>query len=176
MAIKVSKAKERANPPQPRALVADMQNLLSLAWPLDQWLRWQAELLKAAGPSLNGFLVRRGEGLSAGLRAGEKLAACRDLNEALAIQSEWIDGAMQRLDLDIQAVGEHALALSRSTAGATQRAAQAATELATRGVEQVLRAATPGSAPPEVEAAIADPPAIVRGGVAEPPANTKAAA
>src|SRR5579864_9533963 len=104
MAIRVSKAKPRPSAAQARSLAVDPQNLLSLAWPLDHLLHLQAELLKAAEPSLNGWLDRRREGTTAVLRAFEKLAACRDFGEALSIQSEWIDGAMKRLDRDVQAL------------------------------------------------------------------------
>ena len=176
MAIKVSKAKDRSSAPYPRPPVSDIQNPLSLAWPIDHWLQWQAEFLKIAAPSLNGFLDRRREALSATLRAGEKLAACRDLDDALSIQSEWAEGALKRLELDIEAAAEHAIALSHCTADATRRAAQTTSEVATSGMEQILRVGERTTARSEPDAAITDPPAVVRSPAAEPATAPRAAA
>jgi len=176
MAIKVSKAKDRSSTPYPRVPVTDMQNPLSLVWPIDHWLQWQAELLKLAAPSLNGFLSRRGEALSAAMRTAEKLVACRDLDAALSIQSEWAEGALKRLELDIEAAAEHAIALSHCAADATRRAAQTTSEVATSGMERVLRVGEPAIARSEPDAAMTDPPALVRSPAAEPAAAPRAAA
>jgi hypothetical protein len=176
MAIRVSKAKQRSSDPQARSLAADTQNLLPLAWPLEHLLQLQAELLKAAEPSLNGWLNRRREGTNAVLQACEKLAACRDFGEALSIQSELIDGAMSRLDLDVQALTEHALTVSQCTVGATRQAAQTTTELATRGAEWVVRAVEPDAESQESREAVEASPPVARSGVAERHAATKAAA
>lgn len=176
MAIRVSKAKQRSSDPQVRALAADPQSLLSLAWPLEHLLQLQAELLKAAEPSFNGWLNRRREGTDAVLRACEKLAACRDFGEALSIQSELIDGAMNRLDLDVQAVTEHARAVSQCTLGATRQAAQTTTEFATRGAEWVVRSVEADAEPETSRDRLEGSPPTARSGVAERPAANKAAA
>jgi len=176
MAIRVSKAKQRSSDPQARAPAADTQSLMSLAWPLEHLLQLQAELLKAAEPSLNGWLNRRREATTAVLRACEKFAGCRDFGEALSIQSELIDGAMNRLDLDVQALAEHALTVSQCTVGATRQAAQTTTELATRGAEWVVRSVEPDAEPAESHDAVAAAPPVARSGIAERPAATKAAA
>jgi hypothetical protein len=176
MAIRVSKVKQRPSAAQARSLTADPQNLLSLAWPLEHLLHLQAELLKAAEPSLNGWLDRRREGTTAVLQACEKLAACRDFGEALSIQSEWIDSAMKRLDRDVQALTEHALTVSQCTVGATRQAAQTTTEMATRGAEWVVRAVEPDAETKESRAVIEGSLSVARSSAAESHPATKAAA
>jgi hypothetical protein len=176
MAIRVSKAKQRSSDPRARSLAADTQSLLPLAWPLEHLLQLQAELLKAAEPNLNGWLNRRREGTNALLRACEKLAACRDFGEALSIQSELIDGAMNRLDLDVQAVTEHVRAVSQCTVGVTRQAAQTTTELATRGAEWVVRSVEADAESQESRDSVETSPPAARSGVAERPVANKAAA
>jgi hypothetical protein len=176
MAIRVSKVKQRSSAQQARSLATDPQSLLSPAWPLEHWLQLQAELLKATGPSLNNWLNRRREGTNAVLLACEKLAACRDFGDVLSIQSEWIDGAMKRLDLDVQALAEHALTVSQCTVGATQQAAQTTTELATRGAEWVVRSVEPDAETSESRAVVEGSLSVARSGAAEPPSAAKAAA
>jgi hypothetical protein len=176
MAIRVSKAKQRSSEPQAPALAADTQSLLSLTWPLEHLLQLQAELLKAAEPGLNGWLNRRREGASAVLRACEKLAACRDFGEVLSIQSELIDGAMNRLDLDVQALTEHALTVSQCTVGVTRQAAQTTTQLATRGAEWVVRSVEADAERETSRDGLEGSPPAARSGVAERPVANKAAA
>lgn len=176
MAIRVSKAKQRSSAPQARSLAADTQSLMSLAWPLEHLLQLQAELLKAAEPGINSWLNRRREGTTAVLQACEKLAACRDFGDALSIQSEWVDGAMKRLDLDVQALAEHALAVSQCTLGATRQAAQTTTELATRGAEWAIRGVEPDAERQEAHEVIESSPPVARSSVTDAPPATKAAA
>jgi len=176
MAIKVSKARQRSSVLQARSSATDTQSLLSLAWPLEHLLQLQAELLKATAPNVTGWLERRREGTSAVLRACEKLAACRDLSAALAIQSEWIEGAMARLDQDVRALAEHTLAVSHCTVGAARHAAQTTTEMATRGAEMAMRAPEPESELQDTDEVVAGSAAVIRSNVTDAPAATKAAA
>jgi hypothetical protein len=69
-----------------------------MARPFEIWLRWQADMLKAAEPVTTGWLERRRESTEAALEAIEKLAGCRDFSEVASIQSNWLDGAMKRLN------------------------------------------------------------------------------
>jgi hypothetical protein len=168
MALKISKPKQRSSVEYAPSAAADTQDVRSLdlptmAWPLEQLLQFQAELLKVADPGLTDWLNRRREGTSAVLRTLERLAACRDVGEAVAIQSDWIDGAMKRLDLETQAIVEQALAVSQCATGATREVAQTTTELATRGAEWVTRKvetdtqpAGRQSAPPTARASAAE--------------------
>ena len=176
MAIKVSKARQRSSTPQPRSAAADAQSLLSLAWPLEHLLQLQAELLRATAPSVTDWLERRREATTAVLRACEKLAACRDLGGVLAIQSEWIEGAMARLDQDARAVTEHALAVSHCTVGAARHAAQTTTEMATRGAEMAMRATESESELHDGDEVIAGSAAVIRSNVTDVPTAAKAAA
>ena len=175
MAIKVSKAKHRVATPPSRSL-ADAQDLLALTWPLDHLFQFHAELLRSVEPSISGWLNRRREGMTATLLACEKLVGCRDLNEVLSIQSELVDGAMKRLDLDVQALTEQALRLSYCAVGATQQAAQTATEMATRGAEWVARSAEPVAEAQASEDAVAGTQHLPRRTAAEPSPAAKAAA
>ena len=175
MAIKVAKAKPPSTASQASLLAADPQSLQAAVWPLELLLRVQAELLKAAEPSLNGWLNRRREGATAALRALEKLTECRDLGGALSIQSEWVDGAVKRLDLDVQGITEHILAISQCALGTTQQATQTTSELAARGAEWVVRAVEPGKRQ-ESHEVVEGSPAIARSGAAESPGANKAAA
>jgi len=144
MALKISKPKQRSSVEYAPSAAADTQDVQSLdippmAWPLEQWLQLQVELFKVADPGLTDWLNRRREGTSAVLKTLERLAGCRDFGEAMSIHSDWIDGAMQRLDLDTKAIVEQALAVSQCATGATREVAQTTTELATRGAEWVIR-------------------------------------
>ena len=62
-------------------------------WPIDFWLQWQADMLKAAAPATADWIARRCEGTEAALRALERLTACQDVEDASKIQGEWIEGA-----------------------------------------------------------------------------------
>lgn len=146
MPIKVSKVKQVSSIQPVRAVAADAEGVLSLAWPLEHWLQFQADLFRATEPTLLGWIERRAEGTGAVLRSLNRLAACQDIGDVVAIQSEWLTGFMERLDRDIQAVAEQALAVSQCASGATQQAAQVTTGVAAHGAEWVVRrteAATP---------------------------------
>lgn len=99
-----------------------------MARPFEIWLRWQADMLKAAEPVTTGWLERRREGTEAALEAIEKLAACRDLSEAASIHSDWLDGAMKRLNSDIEVLTEQAMAMSREAFTASRNATQTSSE------------------------------------------------
>lgn len=177
MAIKVSKSKQLSSveyAPSSAADTRDVQSpdVASLAWPLEHWLQFQAELFKIADPRLTDWLNRRREGTTAALRTFERLASCRNFGEAMAIQSDWIDGAMKRLDLDAQAILEQGLAMSQCATGATREAAQTTTELATRGAEWVVRRVEPGTQPPDLRGASASSSPPARAGVVELPTTT----
>ena len=138
MAIKIAKTKPRSPTADTHASAVGPQDLPSMNWPVEQWLQFQAELLKATTPGLTDWLNRRFEGLTAALQAVEKLATCREIGEAVAIHAEWLDGTIKRLDLDSQGLIAQALAVSQCTAGATRQIAQTTTEITTRGAEWVV--------------------------------------
>lgn len=138
MAIKIAKTKQRSPTPDTHPHDVGPQDLPSVVWPVEQWLQFQAELLKATTPGWTHWLDRRFEGLTATLHAAEKFASCREIGEVVAIQSEWLDGAIKRLDLDSQGLIAQALAVSQCTAGATRQIAQTTTEITTRGAEWVV--------------------------------------
>lgn len=148
MPIKVTKVKQGSGIQPARSAVADTEAVPSLAWPLELWLQFQADLFRATEPALIGWIDRRCEGTGAVLRSVERLTTCQDFGEAISIQSEWLTGFMGRLDRDIQAVAEHALAVSQCASGATQQAAQATTGVAMRGAKWVVRRAEAGATPP----------------------------
>lgn len=148
MALKISKTKQPSSvayTPSAASATQDLRSLdvPSIAWPLEQWFQFQADLFKIADPGFTDWLSRRREGTTAVLQTLQRLAGCSDFGEAMAIQSDWIDGAMKRLELDAQAIVEQTLALSQCATGATREAAQATTELAARGAEWVIRKVEP---------------------------------
>lgn len=90
--------------------VADM-----MVRPFETWLRWQADMLKAAQPVTADWLERQREAATAALEAIEQLAACgpADFARVAAIQREWLDGAMKRWNSDMEALTAQATALSQ---------------------------------------------------------------
>lgn len=98
------------------------------AYPLEAWLRWQAEVLQAAGPEATKWLARRREAVETALEALGDMVACKDLTAAAAIQRDWIEGEMARLQADMQAMGAQTFAWARRAAEASQRAAEAVEE------------------------------------------------
>ncbi len=74
-------------------------------WPIELWLQWQADILKAAAPAAADWMTRRREGTAAALHALERLSACRDAKDASRIQSEWIEDETKRLETDMRALG-----------------------------------------------------------------------
>jgi hypothetical protein len=139
MAIKVSKVKQRSTTLSDPAPAEEAEGLPSLAWPVEHWLQFQADLFRAATPMLLGWIDRRCEASGAALRAAGGLASCQDVGEAMAIHSDWLSGSMKRLDHDLQAAGQHALAVVHCTTGATQRAAQTSRDEARLGANLIIR-------------------------------------
>jgi len=181
MAPNVSKTRPRSNVAYAPSAAADTQggrpsDVPSLTWPLEQWLQFQAELLKIADPGLTDWLNRRRDGTTAMLQTLERLAGCRDLGEAMSIQSDWIGGAMKRLGLDAQAVIEQALAVAQCATGATREAAQTTTELATRGAEWVIRKVEPDTQLPGRRSVSPSLAPTAKAGVTESPAAHASAA
>jgi hypothetical protein len=139
MAIKVSKVKQHSTVPTGTMTTAESDGLPSLAWPLEHWLQFQADLFRAAQPALLGWVDRRCEGSEAALQAFAGLATCQDLGQAMSIQSEWLSASMKRLESDLQAAAEQALAVGQCTTGATQRAAQTTRDEARLGASWIVR-------------------------------------
>lgn len=73
-------------------------------WPVELWLQWQADMLKAAAPAMADWVARRREGTEAALQALERLCACADVADASKIQTEWIEGETKRLETDMRAL------------------------------------------------------------------------
>jgi hypothetical protein len=100
-----------------------------IGWPVEAWLRCQEGVLKAAEPAATGWIERRREGAYAVFSTFEKLAKCSDLQEAASIQRDWLEGTMRRLDSDLHAFADQAVALSHEAMAATRYAAQTSTEI-----------------------------------------------
>jgi hypothetical protein len=78
-------------------------------WPMELWLQWQSEVLKAAAPATAEWMERRREGTDAALRTFQRLCACEDANDAAKIQSEWVNDESQRLKSDLESLSSPAL-------------------------------------------------------------------
>jgi hypothetical protein len=73
-------------------------------WPVEMWLQWQAEMLRAAAPAAVEWLARRREGTAAALQALEQLCTCERAEEASRIQSQWFEDERKRLESDLRAL------------------------------------------------------------------------
>jgi hypothetical protein len=112
-----------------------------LSWPVEAWLRAQAGILKASEPVARGWLERQRAATTATLETLERLANCRDLKEAAAIQRGWFEESMKRLDSDLDAFTDQALAVSREAMSATRYAAQTSADVVALAIQPAQRSA-----------------------------------
>lgn len=115
----------------------------AMGWPVEAWLRCHAGILKAVEPAATGWIERRREAATSALDAFEKLATCSDLQEVATILRDWLDGTIQRLDSDLHALADHAVALSHEAMAATRYAAQTSTEVVGLVVHSAAREEEP---------------------------------
>lgn len=120
------------------------------SWPVEAWLRAQAGILQASEPVATGWLERRRAAATATLETIERLATCNDLKEAASIQRLWFEENMKRLDSDLHAFADQALAVSREAMSATRYAAQTSADVVALATQPVQRAT---EQPPTVDAA-----------------------
>jgi len=112
-----------------------------IGWPVEFWLRTQTGILKAAEPVATGWIERRREAATAALNTFEKLANCSDLQEAATIQRDWFEGSMRRLDTDLHAFADQAVAFSQEAMAATRYAAQTSSEVVSMAMKSTSQAA-----------------------------------
>jgi hypothetical protein len=130
-----------------RAAEAAESTLTRLAsWPFEVWLRCNAGMLKAAEPIASGWLERRREAATAALDVMDRLSGCSDVQQIAAIQREWLDGAMRRIDSDLHAIADHAAALSHEAVSATRYAAQTSSDVVAFAVHAVPHSEEPTEA------------------------------
>jgi hypothetical protein len=120
-----------------------------LSWPVEAWLRAQAGILQASQPVATGWIERRRDAATATLETLERLANCSDLKEAASIQRSWFEDSMKRLDSDLHAFADQALAVSREAMSATRYAAQTSADVVAFAIQPAQRA----TEPPPVDAA-----------------------
>jgi Phasin protein len=131
MAAKITKAEQRSdNPMAGLADLARFDGSLAPLWtrPMETWLQWQADLLKAAELAAAGWFERRRDATQAALETIEKLSHCNDLGRAASIQGDWLDGSVKRLTSDFEALTGHAKTLWQDAAAATRKATQSISE------------------------------------------------
>jgi hypothetical protein len=119
------------------------------SWPVEAWLRCQAGFLKAAEPAATGWIERRRAAVNASLDALARLSSCGDLQEAAAIQRNWLEESMKRFDSDLHALADQALAISQEAMSATRYAAQTSAEVVALAVQPTQR----NTAEPPIDAA-----------------------
>jgi hypothetical protein len=112
-----------------------------MSWPVEAWLRCQAGILRASEPVASGWMERRRAAATAALDTLERLAGCSDLKEVASIQRNWFDDSMKRLDSDLHALADQALAVSQEAMSATRYAAQTSAEVVALAIQPVQRAA-----------------------------------
>ena len=121
-----------------------------LSWPVEAWLRAQAGILQASEPVASGWLERRRAAATATLDTIERLATCNDLKEAASIQRNWFEDSMKRLDSDLHALADQALAVSHEAMSATRYVAQTSADVVALAIQPAQRAT---EQPPAVDAA-----------------------
>lgn len=125
-----------------------------LSRPIDIWLQCQAGILKVTQPATTAWIERRRDAAMAGFTALEKLRACTDLNELAALQRDCLEDTVRRLDADLRALADHALALSQETLIATRSTSETSAEVAAFAVAPIRRAAQEQPQPQPREVAI----------------------
>ena len=143
MAIKSSKAKQRPNADQAGQFGLGAEDFLVPTAPFERWLDFELALLKAGESGVIGWLDRRFESGIAALRSAGKLAACRDLDDAMAIQSDWVAGMISRLEHDARMMTESVQLLTQCASGAAQQASETTSSIITRGGEWSVQRAEP---------------------------------
>lgn len=71
-------------------------------WPIEVWLRWQADILNAVAPATTEWIARRREGTESALRTLERLCNCSDAADYSKIQSSWAQEEAKRLESDFR--------------------------------------------------------------------------
>lgn len=90
-------------------------------WPMEMWLQWQADVLKAAAPVTAEWLARRREGTESALGALQRLCACEDAEGAAKVQSDWVSSETKRLESDLRCLSGSALFWSRDAVKPAQQ-------------------------------------------------------
>jgi len=123
------------------------------SWPVEAWLRAPAGILNASEPVATGWMERQRTAATSTLETLERLANCGDLKEAAAIQRGWFEDSMKRLDSDLHAFTDQALAVSREAMSATRYAAQTSAEVVALAIQPAQRAAEQQQQQTQVDAA-----------------------
>ena len=140
MARKATKEEEGASGGAPASFPGvDARMTRMMAWPVELWLRSQADMIKAAEPVATGWLERRREDAEAALRALERLSTCPGLSDAATVQREWLDGAMRRLEADMRALTGPATFWSHETITAAREATERLSEAATSATQWAVQ-------------------------------------
>jgi len=97
-----------------------------------------------------GWLERRYAATTSTLDTLERLANCNDFKEAASIQRSWFEDSMKRLDSDLHAFADQALAFSHEAMSATRYAAQTSADVVALATQPAQRTTEPQ---PPVDAA-----------------------
>ena len=97
----------------------------TMLWPIETWLRLQAEMLNAASPATADWVARRREGTADALNAIEKLCKCKDFQDASKVQTEWLKDESKRLEADLRALSDQTATFARAAQKAAQQGAAA---------------------------------------------------
>ena len=71
--------------------------------PIETILRLNAGVISAFQSATVSWIQRRQEAAKEGIESFGKLVCCRDIGEAMAIQREWVERSLHRLDEDFSA-------------------------------------------------------------------------
>ena len=76
--------------------------------PIETILRLNAGVISAFQSATVSWIQRRQEAAKEGIESFGKLVCCRDIGEAMAIQREWVERSLHRLDEDFSAFANQA--------------------------------------------------------------------
>ena len=86
-------------PPSPGNPIAE-----SFTRPIETILRFNVDVISAFQSATVSWVQRRQEAVKDTVAAFEKLIRSRDISEAMAIQRDWVQRSMHRLDEDLNLI------------------------------------------------------------------------
>ena len=119
----------------------DGRTVHAMVWPMEFWLRYETDMLKALEPLAANWLQRRREGLEAAVQAFERIAGASTLAEAAAERHAWIDSTMQRLAEDLKEMSGPAMVWSERAVAAVREASHVSAEASRWNVRRDEKAA-----------------------------------
>ncbi|HEY3917663.1 MAG TPA: hypothetical protein VGL83_07705 [Stellaceae bacterium] len=100
-------------------------------------LRFQANVANAFQESTLGWVQRRQEAAEDAIETFDRLMRSRDIGEAVAIQQEWLEGLIRRLDEDFSGLASESANMSRKAAATARDAVGQSSAAARAGARDI---------------------------------------